>query len=83
MPGTGSGSGLIEGPYNEVSLLITKTSISIGEFENVIIHSLDRSDLSNEGIGRSESAIERGSNILDLFIDSVTYKQIHSVVACI
>ena len=76
-------SGLIEGLCNEVSLSIIKASISIGKIENTIRNSLNRSDLSGGGSGRTESAIERGRNIRDLSINSVIYKQIHSVVACI
>ena len=74
---------LIEGLCDEVSLSIIKASISIGKIEKTIRNSLNRSDLSGGGIGHSEPAIERGSNIKDLSIDSVIYKQIHFVVACI
>ena len=74
---------LIEGLCDEVSLSIIKASISIGKIENTIRNSLNRSDLSGGGIGRSESAIERDRKMRNLSIDSVTYKQIHSVVVCI
>ena len=71
------------GACNDVSLSIIKASISIGKVENIIRKSINQYDLSGGGIDRNESAIDRGNNIADLSINSVTYKQIHSVVACI
>ena len=61
----------------------TETYSEISETSNNIRKSLTRFYRHGEEIGCSDPASERGRSFSDLSNDGVTYKLIHSVVACI